>query len=62
MDEDALTQIRKAASREVVLGNERFRQEIEEALGKRVEQRKRGRRKGVGGIEGEQIGLEFDQR
>ena len=53
MDEDALTQIRKAASRELVLGNERFRQEIEEALGKRVEQRKRGRRKGVGRIEGE---------
>jgi len=61
MDEEALTQIRKAASRELVLGNERFRQEIEHALGKRVEPQKRGRRKGVGGIEGEQIGLEFDQ-
>jgi putative transposase len=60
MDEEALTQIRKAASRELVLGNERFRQEIEAALGKRVEPRKRGRRKGTGGIEGEQIGLEFD--
>ncbi len=62
MDEAALTEIRKAASREVVLGNERFKQEIEQALGKRVEPRKRGRRKGVGGIEGEQIGLDFDQR
>ena len=62
LDEAALTQIRKAATRELVLGNERFRQEIEEALGKRVEPRKRGRRKGVGGIEGDQIGLEFDQR
>jgi len=62
MDEAALTQIRKAATRELVLGNERFRQEIEEALGKRVEPRKRGRRKGVGGIEGEQIGLDFDQQ
>ncbi len=62
MDEAALTEIRKAASRELVLGNERFRQEIEQALGKRVELRKRGRRKGTGGIEGEQIGLDFDQR
>ena len=62
LDEDALTQIRKAASRELVLGNERFRQEIEQALGKRVEPRKRGRRKGMGGIEGEQIGLDFDLR
>ena len=62
MDEDALTQIRKAANRELVLGNERFRQEIEEALGKRVAPRKRGRRRGTGGIEGEQIGLDFDQR
>jgi len=62
MDEGALTQIRKAASRELVLGNERFKQEIEQALGKRVEPRKRGRRRGTGGIEGEQIGLDFDQR
>jgi putative transposase len=62
LDEAALTEIRKAGSRELVLGNERFRQEIEEALGKRVEPRKRGRRMGVGGIEGEQIGLDFDQR
>ncbi len=61
LDEDALTQIRKAASRELVLGNERFRQEIEQALGKRVEPQKRGRRKGAGGIEGEQIGFDFDQ-
>jgi REP-associated tyrosine transposase len=62
MDEEALTQIRKAASRELVLGNERFRQEIEEALGRRVAPQKRGRRKSVDGIEGEQIGLDFDQR
>ncbi len=62
LDEAALTQIRKATSRELVLGNERFRQEIEEVLGKCVEPRKRGRRKGMGGIEGEQIGLDFDQR
>ena len=61
MDEDTLTQIRKAASRELVLGNERFKQEIEQALGKRVEPQKRGRRKGVGGIEGVQIGLDFDE-
>jgi len=60
MDEAALTEIRKAASRELVLGNERFGQEIEQALGKRVEPRKRGRRKGTGGIEGEQIGLDFN--
>jgi len=62
MDEAALTQIRRAAGRELVLGSERFRQEIEQALGKRVEPQKRGRRKGMGGIEGEQIGLDFDQR
>ena len=60
MDEAALTEIRKAASRELVLGNERFRREIEQALGKRVEPQKRGRRRGTGGIEGEQIGLDFD--
>ena len=62
LDEAALTEIRKAASRELVLGNERFRQKVEAALGKRVEPRKRGRRKSAGGIEGEQIGLDFDQR
>jgi len=62
LDEAALTEIRKAASGELVLGNERFRQEIEQALGKRVGPRKRGRHKGTGGIEGEQIGLDFDQR
>ena len=58
-----MTQHRKAASRELVVGNERFRQEIEQALGKRVEPQKRGRRPrtGVGGIVGEQIGLDFDQ-
>ena len=62
LDEDALTQIRKAGSRELVLGNGQFRQEIGQALGKRVEPRQRGRRKGVGGIKGVQIGLDFDQR
>jgi putative transposase len=61
LDEDALTEIRRAASKELVLGNERFRQEIERALGEKVEPQKRGRRKAAGGIEGEQIGLEFDQ-
>jgi len=55
MDEAALTEIREAASGDLVLGNERFRQEIEQALGKRVESQKRGRRKGLGG-------LDFDQR
>jgi len=62
LDNAALTGIRKAASRGLVLGNERFRQEIEEALGKRVAPRKRGRHKETGAIEGEQIGLDFDQR
>jgi putative transposase len=61
LDEDALTQIRKAVSRELVLGNERFRQEIERVLGRRVEPKKRGRQKGEGGIDGEQMGLDFDQ-
>ena len=37
-------------------------QEIEQALGKRVEPRKRGWRKATGGIEGEQIELDFNQR
>jgi putative transposase len=62
MDETALTEIRKATNRELVMGNERFRQEIEQALGNRVEPRKRDRRKGTDGIESEQIGLDFDQR
>ena len=62
MDDEALTQIRKATNRELVLGNERFRRKIEEALGRRVAPQKRGRRKGGGGIEGEQIGLDWDQR
>jgi hypothetical protein len=62
MHEEVLTQIRKGASRELVLGNERFRQEIEQALGKRVAPQKRGRRKGTGETEGEQIGLDCDQR
>jgi putative transposase len=42
IDEEVLTQIRKATSRELVLCNERFRQEIEQALGKRVEPLERG--------------------
>ena len=62
LDEAALTEIRKATSRELVLGNERFRREIEEVLGRRVAPQKRGRRKGAGGIEGEQIALDFEQR
>jgi putative transposase len=60
LDEAALTEIRKAASRELVLGNARFAQEIEQALGRRVAPRKPGRRRGTGGIEGEQIGLGFE--
>lgn len=56
LDEAALTEIRKAASRELVLGNARFAQEIEQALGRRVAPRKPGRRKDTGGLEGEQIG------
>lgn len=55
MDEDALTQSRKAASRELVLGDERFRQEIEQALVKRVEPAKaapaQGRGRGRGRAE-----------
>jgi hypothetical protein len=34
--------------------------EIGQALGTRVEPRNRGWRKGIGGIEGEQIWLDFD--
>jgi putative transposase len=60
LDGDALTQIRKAVSKELVLGNERFRQEIERVLGRRLEPKKRGRQKGEGGIDGEQMGLDFD--
>jgi len=43
-------------------GNERFRREVEEVLGRRVAPKKHGRRKGVDGIEGEQIALDFEQR
>lgn len=55
--------LRKAANRELVLGAERSRQVIEQALGKRVRLQKQDRpkRKGAGGIEGEQIGLEFQE-
>jgi putative transposase len=62
MDEEATAAIREATNKELILGNERFRQEIEESLGRRIAPRKRGRRKGADGIDGEQIGLDFDQR
>jgi hypothetical protein len=62
MDEEALAQIRKAVSRELVLANERFRPKNKLFLGKRVGSRKRGWRKCVGGTEREQIGLDIDRR
>jgi len=37
-------------------------EEIEHASGKPTQPRKRDRREGVGGIEGEQTGLDFGQR
>ena len=61
LDEEALSDIRKAANQGLVLGDERFAKEIERALGVRVGLQKAGRRKraGTGGIEGEQTGFEF---
>jgi len=61
LDDEALDDIRKAVNQELVLGSERFREEIEQVLGKRIGPQKQGRKKskGDGGIDGEQIGLAF---
>jgi hypothetical protein len=44
LDEEALDEIRKASSRGLPLGSERFREQVEAALGRRVGLRPRGRR------------------
>ena len=61
LDDEAIADIRKATNQGLVLGNERFRAEIERALGKRLGPRPRGRPKGrgEGGFAGEQIGFQF---
>jgi putative transposase len=45
LDEAALDEIRKASSRGLPLGSDRFREQVEAALGRRVGLRPRGRRK-----------------
>lgn len=44
LDDEALNEIRTAASRGLPLGNDRFREQVESALGRRVGLRPRGRR------------------
>lgn len=44
LDEEALSEIRKASSRGLPLGSDRFREQVEVALGRRVGLRPRGRR------------------
>lgn len=45
LDDDALTDIRKAVNQGLILGTGRFRDEVEQALGRRVGPQKPGRRK-----------------
>jgi len=61
LDEEAITEIRKAANQGLVLGGERFREEIERVLGRRVGLQKAGRKKDVRVSDpaGEQRGFEF---
>lgn len=44
LDDDALDEIRKASNRCLPLGSDRFREQVEAALGRRVGLRQRGRR------------------
>lgn len=44
LDDTALTDIRKALHRGQPLGNERFREQVEVALGKRLAPKRRGRK------------------
>ena len=61
LEEEALSEIRKALNQCLVLGSERFKGEIEQALGRRIGVQKPGRRKGErqAGMGGEQGGFEF---
>jgi putative transposase len=44
LDDEALDEIRKASNRSLTLGSDRFREQVEAALGRRVGLRQRGRR------------------
>jgi putative transposase len=44
LDDEALDEIRKASNRSLPLGSDRFREQVEAALGRRVGLRQRGRR------------------
>jgi putative transposase len=60
LDEAALSEIRSASRRGHALGNERFREEIELASGRRRTLGKPGRpRRGTGGLDGEQTEFGF---
>ena len=60
LEEEALTDIRKAVNQELILGGGRFKGEIERVLGKRIGPQQQGRRKSKeGGVAGEQIGFTF---
>lgn len=47
LEETALDDIRKAVRQDLPLGNDRFREQVEAALGRRVALRRRGRPKGA---------------
>jgi putative transposase len=59
---ETLVAIRAATNRGRAMGNDRFREKIESALGRRSEPKRGGRpRRGVCGIEGEQVDLDFQR-
>ncbi len=43
IEEDVIKELKRAINHDVPLGNDRFREEIEEMLGKRIQDRRRGR-------------------
>jgi putative transposase len=60
LDEETLGEIRSATRRGHILGNDRFREEIESALGRRRAQGRAGRsRRGASGLDGEQMEFGF---
>jgi putative transposase len=63
LDQDALTDIRGSLNRGLVLGAERFKDEVEAAVARSVRAGKPGRRKaqGANGIEGEQLSLQLKE-
>jgi len=60
LDDEALDQIRVTTNKGVPLGDERFRKQIEMAVGKRVDEKRRGRKeRQASAAPAEQMGLNF---